>query len=176
MRICNPDLGGHRRCAGASTGISAMFEYGVPPPRIVNSAVHRKASASTPFASAPFGVLQGSLAVRSSASSVGAFCQRVGMAVDEPPFPVLAPEHLRHSEPEDGRGAIARIGGPPAFKAHQESDIAAHHRLIPEGSPAIFKATQSSRSRTSASRHVAAMKWPMMEEVMTSAIYHQHAL
>jgi hypothetical protein len=30
-----------------SVGISAMFEYGVPPPRIVNSAVCRKASAST---------------------------------------------------------------------------------------------------------------------------------
>jgi hypothetical protein len=29
-----------------SVGISAMFEYGVPPPRIVNSAVRRKASAS----------------------------------------------------------------------------------------------------------------------------------
>ena len=29
-----------------SVGISAMFEYGFPPPRIVNSAVRRKASAS----------------------------------------------------------------------------------------------------------------------------------
>ena len=29
-----------------SVGISAMFEYGFPPPRIVDSAVRRKASAS----------------------------------------------------------------------------------------------------------------------------------
>ena len=29
-----------------SVGINAMFEYGFPPPRIVNSAVRRKASAS----------------------------------------------------------------------------------------------------------------------------------
>jgi hypothetical protein len=29
-----------------SVGISAMFEYGFPPPRIVNSAVRRKVSAS----------------------------------------------------------------------------------------------------------------------------------
>jgi hypothetical protein len=29
-----------------SVGISAMFEYGFPPPRIVNSAVRGKASAS----------------------------------------------------------------------------------------------------------------------------------
>jgi hypothetical protein len=29
-----------------SVGISAIFEYGFPPPRIVNSAVRRKASAS----------------------------------------------------------------------------------------------------------------------------------
>jgi hypothetical protein len=28
-----------------SVGIGAMFEYGFPPPRIVNSAVRRKASA-----------------------------------------------------------------------------------------------------------------------------------
>jgi hypothetical protein len=30
-----------------SVGISAMFEYGFPPPRIVASAVRRKASASS---------------------------------------------------------------------------------------------------------------------------------
>ena len=29
-----------------SVGINAMFEYGFPPPRIVSSAVRRKASAS----------------------------------------------------------------------------------------------------------------------------------
>src|SRR5437763_2483841 len=37
------------RAAGpfSQSASSAMFEYGVPPPRIVNSAVRRKASAST---------------------------------------------------------------------------------------------------------------------------------
>ena len=33
-----------------SVGISAMFEYGFPPPRIVNSAVRGKASASAEYA------------------------------------------------------------------------------------------------------------------------------
>ena len=37
------------RAAGpfSQSASSAMFEYGVPPPRVVNSAVRRKASAST---------------------------------------------------------------------------------------------------------------------------------
>src|SRR5260370_23428272 len=32
-----------------SVGIGAMFEYGFPPPRIVNSAVRRKANASAEY-------------------------------------------------------------------------------------------------------------------------------
>ena len=41
-------IGGEAPGGGAilSVGIGAMFEYGLPPPRIVNSAVRRKASAS----------------------------------------------------------------------------------------------------------------------------------
>ena len=42
-------IGGEAPGGGSilSVGIIAMFEYGFPPPRIVNSAVCRKASAST---------------------------------------------------------------------------------------------------------------------------------
>ena len=41
-------IGGEAPGGGSilSVGISAMFEYGFPPPRIVDSAVRRKASAS----------------------------------------------------------------------------------------------------------------------------------
>src|SRR4051794_25243861 len=44
MRICGEAPGGGPILL---VGIKCHFEYGVPPPRIVNSAVRRKASAST---------------------------------------------------------------------------------------------------------------------------------